>query len=369
MIKNKLFPLTILITAIAVSFSAAFYSVYGLSKLFAGASLAVIFMASSLELAKLVIASTLHRYWNTLYFWLKTYLVIALLVLICITSAGIYGFLSSAYQVTADQNSVIQKQVEILNNKKQRFEQSRLQYSEEKQQLVNAVTTLRTNLGTNNQRQTIDRRTGQVLTTITSSNKQVIQNEITATANKIEGVDKQINQLSDSISSLDVAIIELNASSESAAELGPLRYLSELTGTPMNVIINYLLLLIIFVFDPLAIALVVTANFSFAILNVEDKNQKSTSPIEQLPIIEEQVEQDTTTQDQPQQLIETQPTEVQPPIEVVQPTTEQPNDPDDNLSDLQRKVKEILPWAFSKPANSKSPDLQFREKRNSPHQQ
>lgn len=365
MIKNKLFPLVILLTAIAVSFSAAFYSVYGLSKLFAGASLAVIFMASSLELAKLVIASTLHKYWNTLYFWLKTYLVIALLVLICITSAGIYGFLSSAYQVTADQNSVTQKQVDILASKKERFEQSRQQYLEEKQQLVSAASSLRANLATNNQRQTIDRRTGQVLTNITSSNKQSIQNEINATSNKVDIVDGKINNLSDSITSLEVAIIELKANSQSTSELGPLRYLSELTGTPMNMIINYLLLLIIFVFDPLAIALVITANFSFDNA-ISRKKEETLVSNEKLDVIESTIDSNDEIVDE---IIKEEPPFILEKEDEIVNDIPQKSDYDENLSDLQKKVKEILPWAFSKNSQNKPPDLQFREKKNSPHQQ
>lgn len=360
--KKKLFPFLILLTAIAVSFSAAFYSVYGLSKLFAGASLAVIFMASSLELAKLVIASTLHRYWNSLYLWLKTYLVIALLVLICITSAGIYGFLSSAYQVTADQSNITDKRIEILTSKKKRFEESRDQYLTEKQQLVSAVTSLRSNLATNNQRQTVDRRTGQVLTTIISSNKQSIASEVAATSSKIDQVDKRINTLSDSITTLDIAIIELNANSQSTAELGPLRYLSNLTGASMEVIINYLLLLIIFVFDPLAIALVITASSTFKLLASDETVEFNT------PIQEKQENSLTFSQDiDPEDEIENLPN-VEPSQEVIELKED---DDDQSLSDLQKKVKEILPWAFAKREvkAAKPPDLLFKEKRNSPHQQ
>ncbi len=96
-LKNKIFPLLIAFSALSVSASAAFYSVSGLSKLFAGASLEVIIMASSLEIAKLVIASLLYQYWDTINKALRVYLTVAAGVLILITSAGIYGFLSAAY--------------------------------------------------------------------------------------------------------------------------------------------------------------------------------------------------------------------------------------------------------------------------------
>ena len=88
-LKHKLFPLLIAISALSVSTSAAFYSVSGLSKLFAGATLAVIIMATSLEVAKLVIASLLYQYRETLPRLLKYYLTTAAVVLVLITSMGI----------------------------------------------------------------------------------------------------------------------------------------------------------------------------------------------------------------------------------------------------------------------------------------
>ena len=99
--KAKLFPIIIALAALSVSCSAAFYSVYGLGKLFAGASTQVMIMAGSLEFAKLVIASALYQYWDSINKILRTYLTIAIIVLMTITSAGIYGFLTGAYQMVS----------------------------------------------------------------------------------------------------------------------------------------------------------------------------------------------------------------------------------------------------------------------------
>ena len=96
--NNKTFPYIVAISAFLVAFNAAFFSVYGLSKLFAGAATSVIFMAGSLEFSKLVAASFLFRYWNRTSGLLKTYLTIGVVVLVFITSAGIFGYLSNAYQ-------------------------------------------------------------------------------------------------------------------------------------------------------------------------------------------------------------------------------------------------------------------------------
>ena len=123
--KSRLFPLLITLAALAVSGSAAFYSVYGLSKLFAGASTQVIIMAGSLEFAKLVVASLLYQYWDTINKWLRSYLAIACFVLMIITSGGIYGFLSGAYQSTATKSELLDKSLLILEQKQVRFEETK----------------------------------------------------------------------------------------------------------------------------------------------------------------------------------------------------------------------------------------------------
>ena len=108
-IQKRIFPTIIALSALSVSASAAFYSVTGLSKLFAGASFQVLIMTGSLEVAKLVIASLLYQYWSQLNKILRAYLSIASVILILITSAGIYGFLSAAYQETASKSGIINK--------------------------------------------------------------------------------------------------------------------------------------------------------------------------------------------------------------------------------------------------------------------
>ena len=116
-IKKGMFPFLIGFSALSVSGSAAFYSVFGLSKLFAGASTEVIIMAGSLEFAKLVTASLLYQYWNELNKFFKYYLTLAAIILIIITSMGIYGFLSAAYQDTYQKLLVSENQIEFLEEK------------------------------------------------------------------------------------------------------------------------------------------------------------------------------------------------------------------------------------------------------------
>lgn len=253
--KKYLLPLVIALSALSVSASAAFYSVTGLSMLFAGASFAVLIMASSLEVAKLVIASLLYQYWDKLNKILKIYLTIAACVLVLITSAGIYGFLSSAYQETATKSEIVDKQIAALESKKKLYEDSRDNILQEKQSLA----TLRGTLSKGSTTQYTDRNGNLVVRT----NNAAIRN-IEFASKSDEKLSSKIDIVNDSIFSLENQILEIKVNSETTSELGPLKYLSELTGQPMNKIINWFLLVIIFVFDPLAISLVIAANFAFA---------------------------------------------------------------------------------------------------------
>jgi len=253
--KKYLLPLIIALSALSVSISAAFYSVTGLSMLFAGASFAVLIMASSLEVAKLVIASLLYQYWNKLNKILRTYLTVAACVLVLITSAGIYGFLSAAYQSTATKSEIVDKQIAALESKKKLYEDSRDNILQEKQSLA----TLRGTLSKGSTTQYTDKNGNLVVRT----NNSAIRN-IESASKSDEKLSGKIDVVNDSIFSLENQILEVKVNSEVTSELGPLKYISNLTGQPMDKIINWFLLVIIFVFDPLAISLVIAANFAFA---------------------------------------------------------------------------------------------------------
>jgi hypothetical protein len=260
--RQKIFPYIIALSALSVSTSAAFYSVTGLSKLFAGASTQVMIMAGSLEVAKLVIASLLYQYWNDLNKVLRGYLCIAATILILITSMGIYGYLSAAYQTTANAANNIDAQVELLETKKQNLVQQRDLYATEKDNLVRGISELQSGL-VNNKTSYIDKK-GNVIQSTSSANRKTFEKQLDNSTTRQEQVTAKLDELNTKIFDLDSQIVETRTNNNSAGELGPLKYLSGLTGAPMDKIINWLLLTIVFVFDPLAIALVIAANFAFA---------------------------------------------------------------------------------------------------------
>lgn len=249
--------------ALSVAGCAAYFSVWGLSQLFAGASIAVVIMASVLEIGKIVTTTALHTYWDKLAKPLRIYLTISVAILMLITSAGIYGFLSNAYQSTANKLEIHEGELGVLDAKKSTFEKS----VADNQKLIDTKTKRLDQLS--NLRSTQEARMDN-----SSSNKarNSVRGDIKMADSEIQKLNGEIDVLNaknvvlaDSINAYNVKSIELKSGSAVAAEVGPLKYISQLTGVPMASVVNYLILLLIFVFDPLAVALVLITNRVFQI--------------------------------------------------------------------------------------------------------
>ena len=280
--KKYLLPTLIALSALSISAAAAFYSVTGLAKLFAGVETAVIWMASSLEVAKLVVASLLYQYWKKVGWALRFYLTLALLILMAITSAGIYGYLSSGYQDTANKSGVVDKEIALIDNKIKLKTEDKTFTAEQLQQTKQSISQLRSALGNNNQ--TYKDKNGNVMVTSSSANRKAYEKQLEYALKDEEKLSNKINTLDSTIAVLSEQKLEKESNAELAGELGPLKYIAKLTGYPMDKIINWFLLIIIFVFDPLAIALVIAANFAFAQLRKPEQlamyNEK---PIDVVP--------------------------------------------------------------------------------------
>ena len=256
--KKTGFGFLMVFSTLSLAGSAAYYSVFGLSSLFAGAKTEVIIMASALELAKLVVASYLHNHWSRLGWILKSYLTLGVGILMIITSAGIYGFLTSAYQTTADQLTIIDKQVLVVEMKRDRFSEQLTDYKLEKTQLNSNISELAKGLS-NNKIQYTD-TLGNVITTTSSSTRRVLTTQLNDMKEQRNRVSIKMESLTDSITKLDLRVLDMESNNEVAAEIGPLRYMADITGKPMGVIVNWFTLMIVCVFDPLAIAMVLAVN-------------------------------------------------------------------------------------------------------------
>lgn len=246
--------------ALSLAFCAAFFSIIGLSKLFAGAALAVIIMASSLEASKLVIASFLYQFWNTVNKTLRAYLLVAVSIIMIITSIGIYGFLSGAYQTTKSKYDLTQTHVDSLTAKQIYYESSVNTFKNQldnKNNQLNNLTSIR-----NSQEQ----RATQLITSNRSSNSADRSARQTDASIKtlnldIDSLNKQIISYTDSVTKIKVAITQLVLKNEISSELGSLVYISKILNVPMNKVVNVLIILFIIVFDPLAICMVLAFNF------------------------------------------------------------------------------------------------------------
>ena len=257
------------LTSLFVAFNAAFFSVSGLSKLFAGASLSVILMASSLELAKLITAGYLYNYWEKINKAFRVYLSIGVLILVLITSLGIYGFLTSAFQDTFNVFSVTEKQKAFLQQKEKFWGDDVTRYDEELKRISDNISTL-SNAKTSSLQVRDTAVAGGVRTTISTTELRLSQQRITVEEENRKSVQSKREVAADSLQSIQLQILELDTNTEIGSELGPLQYLSGLLDKPMDQIINWFILIIIFVFDPLAVALVIAFNNAVKV----DKGEK-----------------------------------------------------------------------------------------------
>lgn len=272
--------------ALSLAGAAAFFSITGLSKLFGGASTAVIIMASSLEFAKLVTASFLHNYWNKLKWQLKTYLTIGVAMVMIITSAGIYGFLSSAYSATSNKLQNVDSQVSLVLQKEDviKADIKRLEENQKTKTLrINTLTGIR-----NTQESRLDGvpRSGsrRVENQIKDANTEVAKLSV-----EVDTLNAVIQRKYDQVSKYELEIYDLK-NTDLAAEVGPLKYIAALTGRSMDTVVNFFILMLIFVFDPLAVTLILAFNLVLGDISKESESKKE-AIVEEKPE-EEEVEEE-----------------------------------------------------------------------------
>ena len=234
--QSKNFSNLVGISALLIAFSAAFFSVFGLSKLFAGAELSVIIMASSLEFGKLVAASFLYRYWDRINLLQKFYMTFATIVLIIITSAGIFGFLSNAYQGATVE---FEKESTNLIFKEDRLKQLQEDKIYLKEELDQAIADLPDNYRTARRKLREDYQP------------------------QISEINKQMIDLKGEIGELKTALVE------TGVDVGPVIYLARTFQTDIDTVVKFFIFILIFVFDPMAVMFVISYNV--ALENREDK--------------------------------------------------------------------------------------------------
>jgi hypothetical protein len=282
--KEKFLPYFILFCAVGLSLTAAYYSVMGLSILFASVAIPVMIMGSFLEISKIAIATYLHDHWKKTYTMLKVYLTSALVILSFITSLGIYGLLTTGFQENISKLEIGEKQVANIELKRKRFEEIKSELTVEKTILDKDISQLRNALSNNTTTQSVDVKTGQISTKANNGNRKAFENQLSQATQNKNTISNKISILNDSLTNLDVQILNMESENELGNELGAVKYVSELTGTPIENVANIFILLIIFVFDPLAIVLIIATNQAFNNLKPKSIPPTEPEPIQPQPV-------------------------------------------------------------------------------------
>jgi len=275
--KEKFLPWFLLFCALGLSGTAAYYSVVGLSIVFVGVALPVIIMGSFLEISKIAIATYLHDKWKETYGILKIYMSIALVTLSLITSLGIYGLLSTGFQGNIAKLEINEKQVKNVEVKKKRFEEVKNELTKEKNILDGDITKLRDGISNNTTTQSVDRRTGQVITRANDGNRKLFESQLSQAQVRRDTIAKRIDNMNDSITKLDIDILNMESKEMSGSELGALKYVSELLDWDIKRTANLFILILIFVFDPLAITLVIATNQAFKGKRKDEDSERDTN--------------------------------------------------------------------------------------------
>ena len=238
--NSKYFIYWIGLSALLIAGSAAAFSVYGLAKLFSGAFLSVVIMAGSLELGKLVTASFLYRYWNMINWFQKVYMTIATIVLVFITSAGIFGYLSNAYQGATLEFEKQSTELLTIEERIDQLDEDKVFLKEELEQAISELP----------------------------------DNYITAKRKLREEYNPQITQLNQELLEYKTRRADLEIGLVSTGvDVGPAIYLARTFGTDIDTVVKFFIFILIFVFDPLAVMLVIAYNQALI-----DRNKLSGGP-------------------------------------------------------------------------------------------
>ena len=261
--NDKLLPWFLLFCALGLSSTAAYYSVSGLATIFTGVTIPIIIMGGFLEISKIVTATYLHNAWKNTYFGLKWSLTLFLLVLMVITSLGIYGLLSKGFQENISGLEIDTKRISNIEVKKERYIETKNEYIIEKESSNKDISQLRNSLATGTMTQYKDRESGEIITVRSSSARKTFETQLALALEERNRISLKVEALNDSITNLDLKVLDMQVESETEGELGVIKYVNEITDIPIKKVANIFILMIIFVFDPLAILLVIATNQSF----------------------------------------------------------------------------------------------------------
>lgn len=266
---------------------AAVISIIGMSKLFAGQATIVMVVMALIEAGKVLGTSVLHNKWkDKSYKFIRWLLLLMVFVSMIITSWGIYGFFTDAYQKTAGELSINEKEISLIENKKSVFTKTieniegQIEFKNEQSQNFIDLRTqqeLRLDSLLANNHWTNAKRTQEQIEEANADLKRI--------QGDIDTMYMEIIALNDSIGKLDIQILEKQSNSEASAELGPLIYIARVFDKEMDDIINFVMWFIMFVFDPFAIILIVVTNKMWERKKDSGGEITSFEPVKPLPSV------------------------------------------------------------------------------------
>lgn len=236
------------LSALIIAGCAAFFSVTGIALLFSGATLSVAIMAGSLELGKLVAASYLHRMWDKINWIFRLYFTSAVVILVFITSMGIFGFLSNAYQKTALAVQNVDSQVNILDVQRSGLRTDILRF----QNRIDVLT---------DQRSSQESRYDSLVAGENWVNARRTFELIESADEEIRGLNNQITESRQKLNDLNTEILTIQTENiDLAREIGGFKFIAESFNVPIDTAVKWFIIMLIFVFDPLAVSLVIAWN-------------------------------------------------------------------------------------------------------------
>jgi hypothetical protein len=271
-----LFTLLVALTAFLIAGSAAYFSVIGIATLFSGHFTQVLIMAGSLELGKIVATSYLYRYWTKTTLFLKVYLAIAVLALMGITSLGIYGYLSSGYQVNRGKTELVDNRILLVEKQKENLQKEITQNNER-------VNTL------NEARKSQEAR----LPSMSRRAAAPVYEDMARSAEEIKSLTQRSQELQTQLFAKDNELIEMQGEIYKMHDIGTFKFVAETVGLPLDTVVKVFILIIVLVFDPLAIALILAYNTIVYGGVLRNKNNEE-KVVER--IIEKIVEKETPTE-------------------------------------------------------------------------
>ena len=268
--KDNVFPIILGISALFVAVIAALFSIMGIGMLFSGAFISAILMASALEFGKLTATTFLYRYWNKTSVWLRSYLIVAIFSLMAITSIGVFGWLSAAYQGSSLKYEITQQQISVIEGQKIQLDEQMAISTTRIKELSSLRSGQETRMGEalNN---TVLARNPTQFRQVQEQNLQLIRD----TEKNVSDEQKKLATLHEQRAELDKRIADIRLETLKTKDVVTFQFVADSVGLSLNTTVKWFIVIIIVVFDPLAVCLILSYN-----VIVFDRGSKQKSEVE-----------------------------------------------------------------------------------------